>query len=430
MNPWVAVTGRVESWVKNPEGFLPVSCTVIDVEDRMEGRDGIEDSWLFTSKALRMGAGVAVHLSKLRPAGTVSPRTGHVASGPVSFAKIYSVINETIRRGGRYKNGAITLHLDANHPDLPDFLNLKPEEIPWAKRAIEVGDEVLDSPHLDLILQKVKDGSVWLAKRRPGLLPNVCMEIYLPSRGTCLLMHVNLGRCSIEQIPDAFVDVMREICGLHPRTGVGQEGIYLRPEEDRQVGVGVIGLASLLAREGIRYVDLVEAWENLLAGKIRGGAASRLAVALTEGLEAAADVASQYGMERALTIAPTASTAYRYTDSEGWTTTPEISPPIARTVERYSATFGIQVYDHHPEVETVQDVPWDVYFRLACCWQTVMNKTGKAHAISFNVWDNVEINREWLERWLKSPLYTTYYRLPVSNQCSLDKTQICSACAG
>ena len=65
----IARTGRVQSWIDDPTSRLPVSCTVFVVEDTMEGENGIEASWRFVSHALRYGAGVAVHLSKLRPKG-------------------------------------------------------------------------------------------------------------------------------------------------------------------------------------------------------------------------------------------------------------------------------------------------------------------------------------------------------------------------
>ena len=105
----IARTGRVQQWIDNPTARLPVSCTIFVVEDSMEGPDGIEASWRFVSHALRFGAGVAVHLSKLRPAGTKTNKGPDtlVASGPVSFAKIYSTLNETLRRGGLWKNGAV-----------------------------------------------------------------------------------------------------------------------------------------------------------------------------------------------------------------------------------------------------------------------------------------------------------------------------------
>ena len=69
MNNLISRTGRVQSWIDNPEGRLPVSCTVFVVDDSMEGPEGIEASWRFVSHALRYGAGVAIHLSNLRPKG-------------------------------------------------------------------------------------------------------------------------------------------------------------------------------------------------------------------------------------------------------------------------------------------------------------------------------------------------------------------------
>ena len=51
-----------------------------------------------------MAAGVAVHLSNLRASGEENGK-GLVASGPLSFGKIYSTLNEILRRGGKYKNG-------------------------------------------------------------------------------------------------------------------------------------------------------------------------------------------------------------------------------------------------------------------------------------------------------------------------------------
>ena len=114
MTNLISRTGRVQNWIDDPESRLPVSCTVFVVEDSMEGPNGIEASWRFVSHALRNGAGVAVHLSKLRPKGTESIKGNDklVASGPVSFGRIYSTLNEILRRGGTYRNGACVLALD------------------------------------------------------------------------------------------------------------------------------------------------------------------------------------------------------------------------------------------------------------------------------------------------------------------------------
>ena len=136
----ISRTGRVQSWLDNPESRLPVSCTVFVVEDSMEGPEGIEASWRFASHALRNGAGCAIHLSNLRPKGDDNGR-GLTASGPVSFGKIYSVLNEILRRGGTYKNGAIVLHLDLDHSDAVEFITTSRSELPWVKRCIDLDDE-------------------------------------------------------------------------------------------------------------------------------------------------------------------------------------------------------------------------------------------------------------------------------------------------
>ena len=109
----------------------------------MEGPEGIEASWRFASHALRNGAGVAIHLSKLRGAGTVTKKGKDelVASGPVSFGKLYSVLNEILRRGGTYRNGAIVLHCDLNCPDIIDFILTPRSELPWVKRCVNITEE-------------------------------------------------------------------------------------------------------------------------------------------------------------------------------------------------------------------------------------------------------------------------------------------------
>ena len=133
----ISRTGRVQQWLDNPESRLPVSCTVFVVDDSMEGAEGIEASWRFVSHALRNGAGCAVHLSNLRPRGHENGK-GLTASGPTSFGKIYSTLNETLRRGGVYKNGAIVAHCDIDHADIIDFITTPRSELPWIKRCVNL----------------------------------------------------------------------------------------------------------------------------------------------------------------------------------------------------------------------------------------------------------------------------------------------------
>ena len=218
----ISRTGRVQSWIDDPAGRLPVSCTVFVVDNEMEGPNGIEASWRFASHALRNGAGVAIHLSRLDAKG-YERESGVVASGPVSFGRIYSALNETLRRGGKYKNGAIVLHLDANSPDLLEFINAPRDVLPWVKRCVDVCDDWWNEllPEVkENVLLAMKRGDVWLNKVKYDndgnrIYGNVCLEVYLPSRGTCLLEHINLSACEFDTIPRAFVEGMQELCKLH-----------------------------------------------------------------------------------------------------------------------------------------------------------------------------------------------------------------------
>ena len=165
-NNTIARTGRVQNWIDDQSSRLPVSCTVFVVEDSMEGPNGIEASWRFVSHALRYGAGVAVHLSKIRPSGTDNGN-GLVASGPCSFGKIYSCLNEQLRRGGVYKNGAVVLHLDINHGDILEFVNMPRNEIPWAKRCVNLTTLMWESTSDEVkeaILSGIARGDIWLTK--------------------------------------------------------------------------------------------------------------------------------------------------------------------------------------------------------------------------------------------------------------------------
>jgi hypothetical protein len=418
---FIARTGRVQSWIDDPTSRLPVSCTVFVVEDTMEGENGIEASWRFVSHALRYGAGVAVHLSKLRPKGAENGK-GLVASGPVSFAKIYSTLNEILRRGGVYKNGAVVCHLDLSHPDVLEFITASRSELPWVKRCVNINQLWWDAANRQVkeaLLEGIKKGDIWLNKTKVDkngnrIRGNVCLEVYLPSRGTCLLQHVNLGQCELDDIQGAFVHGMSELCSLHGKTDVGSSGEYLPSETDRQVGLGMLGLANLLRRNEVTYKQFGEALAEINSGfKYECTPATIIAEELAAGIKAAAQVARFNDMDRAFAIAPTASCSYRYTDLDGYTTCPEIAPPIARQVDRDSGTFGVQSFDYGP-VEIASEVGWDDYKAVCDGIVTLLDKTGLLHGYSFNSWsDVVTYDEQFIEDWLASPQTSLYYSLQV-----------------
>jgi hypothetical protein len=387
----------------------------------MEGPNGIEASWRFASHALRNGAGCAIHLSKLRPKGTES-RKGNdvlVASGPVSFGRIYSTLNEILRRGGTYRNGACVLHLSADHPDALEFITTPRSEFPWVKRCINITPEMWEACEFkEELLFGIKSGDIWLNKIRYDnegnrIYGNVCLEVYLPSRGTCLLQHVNLSACEFDNIPRAFREGMQELCTLHGRTGVGASGEYLPSVTDRQVGLGMLGLANLLRRYGITYEQFGVALDQVNGGDVVQTPAFALASQFKAGITEAAAIARSHKMVRAFAIAPTASCSYRSKDLDGFTATPEIAPPISRTVDRDSGTFGVQTYDYG-DVEIASEVGWDAYKRVADGLMTMLSDTGLLHGYSFNSWsDVVTYDNAFIEEWLRSPQTSLYYSLQV-----------------
>jgi len=131
-------------------------------------------------------------------------------------------------------------------------------------------------------------------------------------------------------------------------------------------------------------------------------------------------------MDRAFAIAPTASCSYKSFDLDGFTATPEIAPPIARTVDRDSDTFGVEHFNYGP-VEIASTVGWEAYKKVADQIMIMLNNTGLLHGYSFNSWsDVVTYNEQFVEEWLLSPQTSLYYSLQVMGDTQ-DKTDVYAA---
>jgi hypothetical protein len=311
-------------------------------------------------------------------------------------------------------------HLDLNCVDIDEFITVPREVLPWAKRCVNITKDWWEeaSPKTKTnLLQGIKSGDIWLNKVKyqgtKRVRGNVCQEVYLDSRGTCLLEHINLGACSFDQLPQAFREGMEELCELHGKTGVGETGEYLPPETDRQVGLGMLGLANFLHRYGVTYEQFGRALDQFNAGVEKATVAFTLAKKLNEGIQEAAAVARRNQMVRAFAIAPTASCSYRSTDVDGFTCTPEIAPPIATTVDRDSGTFGVQTYDYG-NVEIASEVGFEAYKRVADGIMRMLSSTGLLHGYSYNWWSDLAVmDEEFIEEWLESPQTSLYYALQV-----------------
>jgi hypothetical protein len=223
----------------------------------------------------------------------------------------------------------------------------------------------------------------------------------------------------------AFATGMSSLCDLHGRTNIEASGEYLPSKTDRQVGLGVLGLANFLSNNNVTYADFANALDRKTSEK-----PSQTALHIVEQLElaigGAAHIARHINMARAFAIAPTASCSYKSKDLKGYTCTPEIAPPIAKSVDRDSGTFGVERVQYG-DVEIASEVGWDVYKRVTDGFVKLLDATGLLHGYSFNSWsDVVTYDNAFVEEWLESPQTSLYYSLQVMGDTQ-DKTNAYAA---
>jgi ribonucleoside-diphosphate reductase alpha chain len=104
----------------NPLG-MGSACFVLDIEDSL---DSIMETLKRAALIFKAGGGVGYNFSKLRPEGDYVSTTSGVASGPVSFMRLFDVMTEVIKQGG-IRRGANMGILNINHPDIEKFVKAK-----------------------------------------------------------------------------------------------------------------------------------------------------------------------------------------------------------------------------------------------------------------------------------------------------------------
>ncbi|MBW1716370.1 MAG: vitamin B12-dependent ribonucleotide reductase [Deltaproteobacteria bacterium] len=274
------------------------ACFVLPVDDSMEG---IFDSLKYAALIHKSGGGTGFSFSRLRPKDSRVGTTGGVASGPVSFMRIFNTATEQVKQGGT-RRGANMGILRVDHPDIMEFICSKKDDKDLANFNISVAltegfmqalknqtSYPLMSPLSGKEVGRLNAGAVYDAivnqawgNGDPGVifLDNINRDNPTPNMGeiestnpcgeqpllpfeACNLGSINLAKFVIHKgdRPEIDKSALRETVRLAVRfldnaidmSRYPLEEITEMARGNRKIGLGVMGFADMLFQMGVPY---------------------------------------------------------------------------------------------------------------------------------------------------------------------------------